>query len=232
MRIGSAGIGTLLLCAANLALLFNLLWLLASGSSVGRISSASATAAEPVAVDLNLPATSVNLDAIVAAPLFHPSRTVFKALDAAETSAQLAPPDYRIVGTIAFPKQPLAVILIHNQTGARSKVQEGDVLEGWTIDAVASQQVLLSLNGRQTQIGVSKNATTASGPNGIAASFSIVPTPTGSVPTASEPTGSAPASIRVLSDGRARNTPTNATNTTTASQPGNGGARLYRPPPG
>jgi hypothetical protein len=98
-------------------------------------------------------------------------------------------------------------------------VQKGDTLDGWSVDDVSNQKVILSLDGRHAEITAAKQTgSMSSGMQVVSAA-------------ASQAEGAQQTGIRQLSGGVARNVAAARTNSLPKVDPENVGARLYRPPP-
>src|SRR5712671_477523 len=124
-------LGTVTLAALNLVFLATLVAVLAGGTETKAILTASGKQAASTPLDIQVPAETANLDVIQTQALFHASRTFYVPPDPAAVAVNVAPPDYRIVGAMSLPNKPTIAFLVHSQSGARSKVQKGDTLDGW-----------------------------------------------------------------------------------------------------
>jgi hypothetical protein len=219
LRFGSSALA---LAVINLLLLGGLLVILIDGTQTESILATAGKAPVDTSIDIQVPALATDLEVIQAQPIFHASRSFFVPADPAALAVQLAPPDYRIAGAMALPKKPVIAFLVHNQSGARIKVQKGDVIESWEVVDVSSQRVALSQNGRLAEIGSAKPMSPMAG---MQAATTSVPSNTGQ------------GGLRILSagsssGGQTRGVANANSNTLPKAPPGGVGARLYRPPPG
>jgi len=69
-------------------------------------------------------------------------------------------PNYRLVGTMTIPQQGTIATVMSNETSSRTKVRQGDQLDGWTVLGISPTQVTIELNGRIAEIGKQANAST------------------------------------------------------------------------
>jgi hypothetical protein len=112
-----------------------------------------ATAALQIATpnDLQDPIhTAIDLTAVQSAALFYESRSFY--IPPVAPRIQAPPPDYKLSGTLVIPKQPTIAMLIQNRSGARIKVRAGEDLEGWTVESIQAQGVMLRHEDQQYEI--------------------------------------------------------------------------------
>jgi hypothetical protein len=213
-----------------LALLSVWLWALLSGTQAQAILATPPKKMEIAATSLDSPTSVVDFEVIQARPLFHQSRTYYVPPDPEAMQARLTPPDYRIVGAMAMPKQPLAAILLNNQTGARLKVAVGDILDGWTVEEVTDKRVALTMDGHHQELGTGSNSSAQVPATGFG--LRSVPRTSGTQnANSAAQTDGAPGIVRTLSGGSQQTSPS-AGGANSGNRSNNDGARLYRPPTG
>jgi hypothetical protein len=99
-------------------------------------------------VELDAPAAA-SPNAIQAQAIFYQTRTYY--LPPPIQAVQSAP-NYRLVGTMTIPQQGSIATLMSNETSARTKLRQGDQLDGWTVASISPTRVTLELDGRTAQI--------------------------------------------------------------------------------
>jgi len=213
------GLGTIAIAALNLLLAIILLAVVIRGTQADAILATVGKTKAAALIDIQVPTLASNLDLIQAQPIFHASRSFYVPPDPASLAVQLITPDYRIVGAMSLPSKPTIVFLLHNQSGTRTKVQRGDMLDGWVVDEASNQHVVLSQNGQHAEISTAKQPGTTT--PGMQAAVTTTQTPS-----------AAQGGIRILSGGTARSFPGANAGALPKGPPGGVGARLYRPPPG
>jgi hypothetical protein len=219
----------------NTALLVGLIVRWSMGTNVDSILHAAPKKVVLPTIDFQVPQLAVSFDVIQSQPLFHESRQFYVPPDPTLVAAQLMPPDYHFVGAMTLPKQSPIALLVHNQTGARTKVQRGDQLDGWKVEAVDNKHVKLSLDGHEAELGASVPgvavAQNAIGPATPVMTQGITQGVTQGLTHVPAMHTDAPASgVRVLSGGATR--AYSSATPLPPAPPGGVGARLYRPPPG
>lgn len=142
-------LATILLVLVNVGMACAIGWRVYSGSQVVELTSAAGVAEpfEPVAAT-QPPVT--RLDELTELAVFHKSRSFYVAPPPQLTIQP--PPDYRLAGAVIFPGQPASAVLIHAQTGARTRVKPGDEVDGWKVTAVKPTAVTLQFQDRTTEI--------------------------------------------------------------------------------
>jgi hypothetical protein len=149
---------TLLLALANIVGVWACAMRLWHGSEVqSTLATAPVRIAAPDALQDPIPNT-IDLTAVQSAALFYESRTFY--VPPVNHQVQ-PPPDYKLSGTLVIPRQPTVAMLIQNRSGARIKVRAGDDLEGWTVESIQAQSVLLRHVGQQFEIQSAARARTA-----------------------------------------------------------------------
>jgi hypothetical protein len=220
--VASVDVRSASLLAINVACALALLSLWISGTRTAEILGAPAAKFSSDAAPFELSVSAVDLDNIQQQVLFHASRAFYVPPPPENVVVEMPSPDFRFAGSMTFPQQSPVAFLIHNQTGIRSKVKQGDQLEGWTVTAVDNRQVILSLDSRQVSIH-SKTQQDLQSPAALSSSNSNW-----------TPPAQPQAGVRVLSGGTPRAQSSSsmaAPQSPPPAPPGGIGARLYRPPP-
>jgi hypothetical protein len=115
---------------------------------------------------------SIELSSVQSAALFYESRSFY--IPPAIPEVKL-PPDYRLAGTWMPPNKPATAVLINNPSGTRIKAQQGSDIEGWTVESITAQIVMLRYGEQHIEIRTGRPAT-ASGMQAV--SSSAIETPT------------------------------------------------------
>lgn len=203
---------TIALVLLNAGLLATIGWQLVKGSEADALlqTQARKSAIAPLLIDA--PRTQADLSVIQNQVVFYPSRSFYVA---PVVTVEVQPPDYRFAGSMSLPNAPITATLIHNQTGARTKVAVGEQLDGWLVAEIGGRRVLVRLGERSVEIGSS------AGPR--AGAIAIV---------ANQPPSSLPSGIvRVPVGTPAPRAAGAAGRPVQPNAPvGNTGSRLYRPP--
>lgn len=202
---------TIVLALLNAWLLAAIGWQLARGSQTDVLlqTQARQNAVAPLRIDM--PRVPVDLNAIQSQVVFYPSRSFYVA---PVVAVQTPPPDYRFAGSMSLPNAPVTATLIHNQTGARTKVAVGEQLDGWLVAEIGARRVLVQLGERSAEI------VSAAGPR--AGAVAIV---------ANQPPSSLPSGIVRVPVGTPAPRAADAAGRPAQPAPvGNTGSRLYRPP--
>jgi hypothetical protein len=221
------GLSALTLAAVNVLLLTGVCVVLIDGTQADAILATAGKEVTGASVDMQIPTFASDLEVIQAQPIFHVSRSFYVPPDPATLAVQVVPPDYRIGGAMALPMKPVIVYLVHNQTGARARVQKGDVLDGWQVEEATSQRVALVQDGHRAELGSAKP--TGAAPGMVSAMFTP-PANAGNAPQGGLRILSAGPSAGGSAQGHAN--PNSNANALPKAPPGGVGARLYRPPPG
>jgi hypothetical protein len=103
------------------------------------------TAPKPFAtpdLDIQSPASTVNLASIQDQALFYASRNFYTPPPPSALPATPPKPDYKLVGTFIIPSKP-TVALLTNSSGTSRKVKTGDNLDGWSVQAIEGGRVIL-----------------------------------------------------------------------------------------
>lgn len=160
--------GTVLLATANAVGIWLCVARLWQGSEAASIlATAPLPAHAPRPVKESEPAAE-DLTAIMAAALFYQTRAFYTPPPVPQLQP---PPDYKLSGTLVIPQQPTVALLIQGHTGARTKVREGDTLDGWKVASVQPQAVTVSHGEQQFEIR-STARTTAFGMRAVPLSVS------------------------------------------------------------
>jgi hypothetical protein len=103
----------------------------------------------------------VDLTVLQSRALFHASRSFF--VPPPPPPMPIAPPrpDYRFAGLFVIPNKPPLAMLSQNTTGVSRKVKVGDELEGWRVQAIESQRIVLQF--AQETFEITRNAKVSSG---------------------------------------------------------------------
>lgn len=225
LKVDQLSVRRFLLILINASLLAYVSYLVLKKTSVEGI-----LAAQPVTIAseqrLLVPSVATNFDVIQSQALFHESRQYFTQPDPTTVVMEVAPPDYRFAGAMTLPKQPIMAMLVNNQTGVRSKVKQGDTLDGWLVESVGAKSIMLSLNGKQIEVSAQSSGQysgqSSGQSSGLRSGIQAVPM--------SALASSAPSNgIRVLSGGASRGVQSGSA--LPPAPPGGVGARLYQPPP-
>jgi hypothetical protein len=187
------------------------LFVVLRGTQAERLLATPAKAPPALAIDL-APATSgVDLAAIQSQPLLHASRVYYVPPPPDATPAAPPRPDYRLAGTLLVPGKPSVALLI-NQSGVGRRVRVGEVLDGWTVQAVVRQQVTFTWESERFEL------TTAGASSALNAGLKRVP-------FSRQRVTSTDSGIQTLGGVGGPSAPA-----FTGAQPSNQ-PRLYRPPP-
>lgn len=146
---------TLLLVLVNVAVVSAGAMRLWQGSTARSILATPPQRTAPPVALREPTANFVDLSGIQSAALFHESRSFYipPAIPAVR-----ARPDYRLSATWRLPKQPTTAVLIQNQSGARIRVQPGAEVEGWTVESIDTQIVILRDGEQQIEIRTARTA--------------------------------------------------------------------------
>jgi len=109
---------------------------------------------------------SIDLASVQSAALFYESRSFYTPPAIPEVQR---PPDYRLAATWMPPNQPATALLVQNQSGTRIKVRPGGDIEGWTVESIAAQVVMLRHGEQQIEIRTARQ-TAASGMQAVSSS--------------------------------------------------------------
>jgi len=153
----------------------------------------------------------VELSALSSRPLFHKTRQFVQPPDPSAPDLRPPPPTYLFAGALLVPDRPAVAYLKHTQSGASVKLKVGEVLEGWTVNAIDGRSVSLSFETESIRIGGAER-----GAGGIVA---IAPRAASSVGSGGIRTLTAPGANSVQQ-------PTQAPTLAPESKP-----RTYQPPP-
>lgn len=69
------------------------------------------------------------------------------------TPPAIQPPPYHLIGTLLMPGRPALAFLKNDTTSASLKVTNGDMLQGWKVEAVASQGIIITSGNERREIG-------------------------------------------------------------------------------
>lgn len=111
-----------------------------SGTKAGELLATPATPPAALKIELT-PEATADLAAIQSQPLLHASREFYVAPASDAAPASPPKPDYRLAGTLLVPGKPSVAMLVSNQNGANRRVKAGEVLDGWTVQAVLRKHV-------------------------------------------------------------------------------------------
>ena len=186
-------------------------------------------------VNLDVQRPAVDLEPIRDHTLFYASRAFYVPPPPSPEPATPPRPNYQLAGTFIIPSKP-TVALLKSSGGIPRKVIPGDDLDGWHVQAVESQRVVLDYKGEQIEIV--RDAKTKSSGLTIApivrASAATPAAPPASTPDASLQSSAdanpQPArAVKVLGNGGDSQSALRAVSATTS--PTRIEARLYRPAP-
>jgi hypothetical protein len=110
----------------------------------------SGTSVDPLA----FPDKPLDADALRDSALFHATRRFYVAPPEPPAPAQR--PDYRLTGTIAIPGKPTTALLVSNAAGTPLKVRVGDAVDGWIVESVEPQRVVLKLGQETVEVAVAR----------------------------------------------------------------------------
>jgi hypothetical protein len=99
---------------------------------------------------------SIDLSSVQSAALFYESRSFYTAPAIPEIKL---PPDYRLAGTWMPQNQLATAVLVHNPSGTRIKAQQGSDIEGWMVESITAQIVMLRYGEQHIEIRTARRAT-------------------------------------------------------------------------
>jgi hypothetical protein len=170
--------GRLPLLFANGALGAALLYIVWQGTSVQHILQTPARVPNLTSPAIDAALTPQDLEVIQQAALFYPSRKFYVVPQAA---AQIARPNYRLVGALILPNKASIATLTDNNSGAVRKVKAGDDLEGWIILSIEPARVIVQRNADQYEITRTSSSIPGQSPSfvrpGSGTGLTRVPTP-------------------------------------------------------
>jgi hypothetical protein len=191
---------------------------------------------DAISLNLDVPHSAVSLEPIRDHALFYASRAFYVPPPPSAEPATPPKPDYLLAGTFIIPRKPTVALLNSRGTGAVRKVVPGDDLDGWHVQGVEIQRVVLDYKGQQIEIVRDVHA--KSGGLTVApivrtsapkAALAVASTADGSAQPVADSTSEPVRAVKVLGNG---GTPQAALREASAnsSRP-HVEARLYRPPP-
>jgi hypothetical protein len=132
--------------SSGLFVLANLLGLWACATRYlhgSEIASILATAPVRIAPPTPLsdpPSETLDFASIQTAALFYESRGFYTPPVLPPVKP---PPSFRLSGTLVIPQQPTVAMLVQSSSGVRLKVRAGDDVEGWTVESIQPQVVIV-----------------------------------------------------------------------------------------
>ncbi len=143
---------TALLIGLNLTLAALLVSVIRERADVPLPPSALDTASVS-ASEIDVLVRSENLAIVGTQPVFHRTRQFVRPPDPAAVDLRPPPPSYQFAGAMLLPGKPPLAYLRGAQASQSTKVSVGEILEGWTVQAIEPRAVVLAFEGETITIG-------------------------------------------------------------------------------
>lgn len=140
----------------NVALLAAIVVFLSNGTQIDSLKKTAAKRIELPDAAHDFPPLNTEFTILRTRALFYSSREYYVAPNPAMQDPILPKPNYKLTGTLTVPDKSVIALLSPMDGGVTRKVQEGDVLDGWTIKSVTSSKVVISMGARTEEIAGSE----------------------------------------------------------------------------
>lgn len=155
-------LSTIALATLTVSLLALIIQRLYTGTEVQPLLGTAPRIVELPHLDIVDDRKVVDFSAMREQPLFYASRRYYVAPPPPAAPVSPPKPDYRLSGVLIIPGRPAVAVLFQNATGAARKIKAGDDLEGWSVQAVEKNRVVIRYNEETIEL-VKTSLTSTSG---------------------------------------------------------------------